>query len=160
MNTLNSLSRIVGQQLSLQQTKLVTAESCTGGFLAKIITDIPGCSAWFERGYIVYSEESKQALLAVKKETLITFGAVSEQTVTEMALGALLNSEANISIAITGIAGPGGATPTKPVGLVWIAWAKKDGVLVTKEYHFQGDREAVREQTVVAALTVLGDLLA
>ncbi|MBI5447794.1 MAG: CinA family protein [Gammaproteobacteria bacterium] len=138
---------------------LSTAESCTGGFLSKVITDIPGSSAWFERGFIVYSEQAKCELLGVQPATLTQFGAVSQETVQEMAQGALKHSHAQVSVAITGIAGPSGATPSKPLGLVWLAWASQAWPLKTSVYQFVGDREAVRTQSVKAALTGLEALL-
>lgn len=159
MKDLTSLSISVGQLLSAHRWMLSTAESCTGGFLAKIITDIPGSSAWFERGFVVYSEVAKQELLAVQAETLTQYGAVSQETVCEMAQGALAHSHAQVSVAITGIAGPAGATPTKPVGLVWLAWASAEWPLVSRSYQFKGDREVVRLQSVYTALKELEALL-
>lgn len=151
METLAALSERIAQLLRAQHQRLVTAESCTGGYLSKVITDVPGSSLWFERGYIVYSEQSKQDLLSVSPLTLKQFGAVSEETAREMAKGALSKSLATISVAITGIAGPGGATPNKPLGYVWMAWASEKK-LKTAVFHFKGDREAVRTQSVRAAL--------
>ena len=131
---------------------LTTAESCTGGWVAKCCTDIVGSSAWFERGFVTYSNQSKQDMLAVKTETLTTFGAVSEQTVLAMAQGALKYSKANISIAISGIAGPDGGSDDKPVGTVWFAWATQNSAKA-ECYHFLGDRDHVRRQAVAVALT-------
>lgn len=159
MIDLTSLSHTVGQLLISHHLSLVTAESCTGGLLAKTLTDIPGSSAWFERGYVVYSERSKQELLGVDSKTLTQFGAVSQETVLEMAQGALQQSHANVSVAITGIAGPGGATPTKPLGLVWFAWASTHWPLQARSFQFSGGREAVRMQSVAQALNVLEELL-
>lgn len=159
MIDLTPIAQSLSQHLLSHHLKVVTAESCTGGFLAKTLTDIPGSSAWFERGYVVYSEVAKQELLGVSAQTLTQYGAVSQETVQEMARGALQRSHADISIAITGIAGPGGATDTKPVGLVWFAWLSQSWALLTRSYQFAGDREAVRTQSVAAALKVTEELL-
>lgn len=138
--------------LSAQKRMLVTAESCTGGWLAKCCTDIPGSSVWFERGFVSYSNQAKQDLLNVAESTLRQYGAVSEQTVIEMAQGALANSRADLSVAITGIAGPDGGTDDKPVGTVWLAWATKTAPIETACHHFNGDRNAIRQQAVIYAL--------
>jgi nicotinamide-nucleotide amidase len=140
--------------------QLASAESCTGGWLAKTATDLAGSSAWFERGFVTYSNESKEELLGVRHETLTSFGAVSEATVREMAAGALTHSRAQVSLAITGIAGPGGATPGKPVGLVWFAWARQGQGPVARQVRFDGDRDAVRRQAVALAWNGLLELLA
>ena len=131
---------------------LVTAESCTGGWIAKVLTDIAGSSAWFECGIAAYSYESKQALLGVRPETLEHHGAVSRETVLEMVSGALVHSGATLSVAVTGIAGPSGGMPDKPVGTVWVAWKRRGGYATAEVFHFEGDREAVRRQTVEVAL--------
>ena len=131
---------------------LVTAESCTGGWIAKVLTDIAGSSAWFECGIAAYSYESKQALLGVRPETLEHYGAVSRETALEMVSGALVHSGATLSVAVTGIAGPSGGTADKPVGTVWVAWKRRGGYATAEVFHFDGDREAVRRQTVAAAL--------
>ncbi len=133
-----------------------TAESCTGGLIAASITDISGASAAFFGGVVSYDNSVKQGLLGVKTETLDRFGAVSKETAEEMAKGALRALGVDLSVAVTGIAGPGGGTPKKPVGLVYIAVASKNGVTVT-ENHFSGDREAVRLQTVEKALMLLNE---
>jgi nicotinamide-nucleotide amidase len=138
---------------------LACAESCTGGWVAKVCTDMPGCSGWFERGFVTYTNLAKQEMLGVSADTLATHGAVSEATVREMADGALAHSAAHWSLAISGIAGPGGGTPDKPVGTVWMAWAGPDGWRRVESYHFQGDREMVRRQAVAAALQGLLDRL-
>ncbi len=129
-----------------------TAESCTGGWIAKMITDIPGCSEWFDCGLAAYSYEAKQALLGVRSETLMQFGAVSRETVLEMVSGALITSGAGLAVAVTGIAGPTGGTPGKPVGEVWVGWKRRGGYPRAEVFHFAGDREAVRRQTVAVAL--------
>lgn len=135
-----------------QHRKLSTAESCTGGWLAKCCTDLAGSSAWFDRGFVSYSNQSKQDLINVRPETIEHYGAVSEQTAIEMAQGALSNSQADISVAITGIAGPDGGTQEKPVGTVWVAWSVKNVGTKTECLHFNGDREQVRYQAVITAL--------
>ena len=129
-----------------------TAESCTGGWVGEIVTSVAGSSQWYDRGFITYSNESKQEMLGVSASTLTEFGAVSEQTVREMAAGALKHSRAHITLAISGIAGPGGATADKPVGTVCIAWATLTGAGLAQVFHFQGDRRTVRRQAVAAAL--------
>ena len=134
------------------QQSLVTAESCTGGWIAKCCTDIPGSSAWFERGFVTYSNESKQALLGVSIDTLAQYGAVSAQTAEAMASGALRHSLADVSVAVTGIAGPDGGSAEKPVGTVWFAWARKDMPVYSECHHFDGDRESIRRQAVQTAL--------
>ena len=134
---------------------LATAESCTGGWVAKICTDLAGSSAWFERGFVTYSNDSKQQLLGVSAETLDRYGAVSEQTVQEMAAGVLQNSQAQWAVAISGLAGPSGGSREKPVGTVWFAWAGPDGWMMSRRYRFDGDREAVRRQAVATTLSVL-----
>lgn len=131
---------------------LVTAESCTGGWVAQEVTAIAGSSAWFERGFVTYSNEAKQELLGVRAGTLERRGAVSEETAREMALGALAHSRASVALAVTGIAGPGGGSAEKPVGLVCFAWAKAGGVERSEARRFEGDREAIRRQAVVHAL--------
>ncbi len=149
---LHALAQRVGDLLLATGHTLVTAESCTGGWIAKTVTDIPGCSAWFDCGMAAYSYEAKQALLGVRPETLLKHGAVSEETVLEMVSGALIHSSAAVGVAVTGIAGPSGGMPDKPVGTVWLAWKRRGGYPIMRRFHFDGDREAVRRQTVAAAL--------
>ena len=146
----------VGKDLREARLTLVTAESCTGGWIAKVVTDIAGSSEWFDCGLATYSYEAKQALLGVRPETLEFHGAVSRETVLEMVAGALVHSGAGVAVAVTGIAGPSGGTEDKPVGTVWIAWKRRGGYPLAEAFHFDGDREAVRRQTVAA---VLGGLL-
>jgi nicotinamide-nucleotide amidase len=148
---LSQLADNVGQQLQQHQWKLATAESCTGGWVSQVITDIAGSSNWFDRGFITYSNQAKQDMLNVPESVLNQHGAVSEATVLAMVQGAIQNSQAQTSIAISGIAGPGGGTQDKPVGTVWIAWAIVDKY-VAKSFHFEGDRQQVRFQAVEAAL--------
>jgi nicotinamide-nucleotide amidase len=147
-----TLAQNVGTELHQRGYKIVTAESCTGGGISYYLTSIPGSSAWFERGLVTYSNAAKVALLDVAAQTLDRFGSVSEQTAREMAEGALKNSEADISIAITGIAGPDGGTAQKPVGTVWIAYASKNAPTQAFVTIFPGQRQMVREQTIVTAL--------
>ena len=149
---LNDLAAQLGRALQAREWKLTTAESCTGGWVAKVLTDVAGSSAWFERGFVTYSDAAKQDSLGVRTATLKDFGAVSEQTAREMASGALAHSRADVALAITGIAGPGGGSMDKPVGLVWFAWARCSGALRVAQQQFSGDREAVRRQAVIAAL--------
>jgi nicotinamide-nucleotide amidase len=151
-DSLHALAEQVGALLQGQHLMLATAESCTGGWIAKMITDIPGCSAWFDCGIAAYSYEAKQALLGVRPETLTEHGAVSRETVLEMVSGALVTSGASIAVAVTGIAGPTGGLPGKPVGSVWIGWKRRGGYPDARMFHFDGDREHVRRQTVAAAL--------
>lgn len=149
---LQQQARELGTKAQAAHHTLVTAESCTGGWIAKVLTDIAGSSAWFECGIAAYSYESKQALLGVRPETLEHHGAVSRETVLEMVSGALVHSGATLAVAVTGIAGPSGGMPDKPVGTVWIAWKKRGGYATAEVFHFEGDREAVRRQTVEVAL--------
>lgn len=149
---LQRLAASVGEHLRAARQMLVTAESCTGGWIAKTVTDIAGSSDWFDCGMTAYSYEAKQRLLGVRAETLEHFGAVSRETVIEMVSGALVHSGAGVAVAVTGIAGPGGGTADKPVGTVWIAWKHRGGYPSAELFHFDGDREAVRRQTVAAAL--------
>jgi nicotinamide-nucleotide amidase len=156
---LRQLAESTGGKLHSARLTLVTAESCTGGWIAKVVTDVAGSSAWFECGLATYSYEAKQALLGVRPETLEMHGAVSRETVLEMVAGALVHSGAGVAVAVTGIAGPGGGTSDKPVGTVWIAWKRRGGYPAAEVYRFDGDREAVRRQTVAAALRGLEERL-
>ncbi len=157
---LSLLAGEVGARLLAGRDMLVTAESCTGGWIAKVVTDIAGSSAWFDCGMAVYSYEAKQALLGVSPQTLEVHGAVSRETAIEMVSGALVHSGASVAVAVTGIAGPGGGSPDKPVGTVWIAWKRRGGYARADIFQFEGDREAVRRQTVAAALRGLDGLKA
>lgn len=151
-----ALAHRVAERFGGAGWSLVTAESCTGGWIAKLLTDVPGCSAWFERGFVTYSNESKQEQLAVPAEVLAESGAVSEATVQAMAEGALRHSRANLSVSVSGIAGPGGNRPDKPLGLVWFSWGllEADGQirLRSAQQIFNGNRDAVRRQAVARAL--------
>ena len=153
-----SLATALGHALESRGLKVATAESCTGGLVAGAITDIAGSSGWFERGFVTYSNEAKVELLGVRAETLAAFGAVSEETAREMAAGALARSRADLAVAVTGIAGPSGGTPQKPVGLVWLAWQTRGGPMATAAHRFSGGRAAIREAAVAAALQGLLDL--
>ncbi len=153
------LAHDLGALMTRTGQMLVTAESCTGGWIAKTVTDIAGSSAWFDCGVAAYSYEAKQALLGVRPETLLKHGAVSEETVLEMVSGALIHSGATIAVAVTGIAGPSGGTADKPVGTVWIAWKRRGGYPVMTRYHFDGDRELIRRHTVATALEGLRKML-
>jgi nicotinamide-nucleotide amidase len=159
MSDLNELAQQVGEQLQRQQMILAVAESCTGGWVAKCLTDIAGSSQWFDRGFVTYSNAAKQSMLGVSGATLDSAGAVSEQTVREMVAGALENSPAAVALAISGIAGPGGGMPGKPVGTVCFAWAVAGSEVRAETRHFEGDREAVRRQSVGYALQGLLDVL-
>ncbi len=150
--TLYALAQRVGACLIQHELMLVTAESCTGGWLSQVITSVPGSSSWYERGFITYSNLSKQEMLGVQFATLAQYGAVSSQTAQEMVLGALNRSHAQIGVSITGIAGPDGGTVNKPVGMVCFAWTTKTGCVQQEIYHYQGDREAIRHQAVITAL--------
>lgn len=149
----------VGELLERLNLKLVTAESCTGGWVSVAVTSIAGSSQWFERGFVTYSDESKQDLLGVKAKTLADYGAVSEQVAEEMALGALQSSHAEVSLAVTGIAGPGGGTIEKPVGMVCFAWGYKNRILASETQQFIGDRHLIRLLAVQHALSQLYALL-
>ncbi len=156
---LRQLAELLGSQLQGARERLVTAESCTGGWIAKAVTDVAGSSGWFDCGMAAYSYEAKQALLGVRPQTLEVHGAVSRETVIEMVSGALVNSGASIAVAVTGIAGPGGGSADKPVGTVWIGWKRRGGYAKAEVFHFDGDRDSVRRRTVAAALHGLGALL-
>jgi nicotinamide-nucleotide amidase len=151
-DTLLTLATALGEGLKAKGRMLATAESCTGGWVAQAITAIAGSSDWFERGFVTYSNDAKQEMLGVTAETLERFGAVSEATVREMALGALAASRADVAVAVTGVAGPAGGTPAKPVGMVCFGWAFKGGSADTTTRNFSGDRESVRRQSVAVSL--------
>jgi nicotinamide-nucleotide amidase len=155
---LYELSARVGQKLRAAERRAVTAESCTAGWVAKALTDVPGSSQWFECGYVTYSDAAKQRDLGVAARTITSFGAVSEQTVREMAEGALRVSAANVALSVSGIAGPDGGSAAKPVGLVWFCAAARSGDLIdiiAEEKFFDGDRNAIRSQAVRHALRLV-----
>jgi nicotinamide-nucleotide amidase len=149
---LTSLSERVGAALGERSLTLATAESCTGGWVAQIVTHTGGSSAWFERGFVTYSNDAKTEMLGVKTATLVAFGAVSEETAREMAAGAVANSRAGVALAITGIAGPTGGSPEKPVGTVCFAWCRRGEAPQSECRLFGGDREAIRRQSAIHAL--------
>jgi len=156
-----SLVSQVGKALVDNDFMVVTAESCTGGMIAEALTSIGGSTAWFDRSYITYSYESKREMLGVKEITIQKKGAVSQECVEEMALGALQQSHATVSVACSGIAGPSGGTPDKPVGTVWLAWAVQgQEEVISQQFHFDGDRQTVREKTTETALMGIMKLIA
>jgi len=153
------LASSVGQALIKKSWRIVTAESCTGGWVAQVLTSVPGASACFERGFVTYSNKSKIELLGVAAETITKYGTVSEQTVSEMAQGALQHSNAQISLAVTGLAGPTGGSEAKPIGTVWFSLVGKDLKLQAQSKHFTGDREEIRKQAVHFILQWLLEVL-
>jgi len=153
-----ALVRQLATRLLKQQQKLCTAESCTGGLIAKTLTDLAGSSDWFERGFVTYSNQAKNEMLAVPSSVIDDYGAVSEAVAVAMATGALGHSCADFSVAVTGVAGPAGGSDEKPVGTIWIAVASAEQN-IARRFQFSGDREAVREATLVEALQALIDLV-
>lgn len=165
MNThnMNNTVEQLGKALLAKKWTLATAESCTGGLISSTLTDTPGSSAWFAGGVVAYANQVKRRLLGVAADTLQAYGAVSEATVQQMAQGVCRLCKANMAVAVSGVAGPGGGAPEKPVGTVWIAWAMcaGDDIAVTADqYQFSGDRIAIKRQTAEAAITGTLDLLA
>lgn len=157
---MKQLADSVGRALTAHQAVLVTAESCTGGWVAEVVTSVAGSSAWFDRGFVTYSNAAKEELLGVRAETLARHGAVSEETAREMAAGALARGRGTCALAVTGVAGPGGGTAEKPVGMVCFAWASRARPVRSETRRFAGDREAVRRQSVERALRGLLEQLA
>jgi nicotinamide-nucleotide amidase len=153
-----SLTRLLAARLLAKGQMLATAESCTGGMIAAACTDLAGSSAWFERGFVSYSNEAKTELLGVPAALIAEHGAVSEPVVRAMAQGALQHSRAQVAVAVTGVAGPGGGSDSKPVGSVWFGWATPAGV-VTQLCRFEGDRQSVRLACVQHAMQRLAELL-
>jgi nicotinamide-nucleotide amidase len=154
-----ALSRSLLDLCRMRKLTIATAESCTGGLVAGALTDIPGSSDVIDRGFVTYSNDAKRSMLGVKATTLATFGAVSKETATQMAIGALEKAGVDLAVSITGIAGPGGATPGKPVGLVHFAVAARDGRIIHREQRFGAvGRTAVRQRSVVEALRMLMEL--
>jgi nicotinamide-nucleotide amidase len=151
-NDAGDLARRIAAALSAKSARLAVAESCTGGWIAKCLTDLPGSSGWFGYGFVAYSDAAKEALLGVSAETLAAQGAVSQDVAEQMATGARLASAAEIAVAVTGIAGPDGGSAGKPVGTVCFAWAGPGVQLISNTRRFSGDRDAIRRQTVIAAL--------
>ena len=152
IDTITTLSTLVGNALKGRGLAIAVAESCTGGGIAEAVTRISGSSAWFERGFVTYSNAAKTEMLGVRESTLNEYGAVSEETAGEMARGALTRGRAGVALAVTGVAGPTGGTIDKPVGTVCFAWVRGDGTLASERRHFDGDRESVRRQSVIYAL--------
>ena len=148
---MENLAKRVGERLAANGQVLAIAESCTGGWVAQAVTAIAGSSDWFDRGFVTYSNAAKQEMLGVRADTLARHGAVSEHTAREMAQGALARSKATVTLAVTGVAGPGGGSAEKPVGMVCFAWASRQTTR-TETIHFSGDRESVRRQSVIHAL--------
>mgnify|MGYP001821517246 CR=1 FL=1 len=132
--------------------RIATVESCTGGSVAAMFTELPGSSAWFDRGFVTYSNAAKEDMVGVRTETLRDYGAVSEQAALEMALGGVVHSAANCAVSITGVAGPGGGSAVKPVGMVCFAWAGFSSEALSETRYFAGDRHSVREQSVVFSI--------
>ena len=153
------LVREVGDTLLQNQLVLTTVESCTGGWVAEAVTSIAGSSSWFERGFVTYSNEAKQELVGVRKETLLQYGAVSREVAREMSLGGIDASRADLAVAVTGIAGPDGGTLQKPVGTVWVAWGNRSGKVREDLFQFDGDREAVRRAAVEQSLVGILEFL-
>jgi nicotinamide-nucleotide amidase len=145
----------LGAALKGRGLMLATAESCTGGGIAEAMTRVPGSSAWFDCAFVTYSYEAKTSMLGVLRDTLVDFGAVSEETAREMVEGAISRSRAQVAVAVTGIAGPDGGMPDKPVGTVWFAWKFPKKPIISEACHFTGGRASVRNQTVAHALNKL-----
>jgi nicotinamide-nucleotide amidase len=151
-NELFELAESLGHYLNDKVSKIVTAESCTGGWIAEAITEVPGSSDWFDRGFVTYSNNAKVQMLGVNPLTLAKHGAVSAETASEMVAGALANSEADWAVAVTGIAGPDGGSEEKPVGTVYIAWKNKNGFSRVEILSLSGNRHQIRKQTVMKAI--------
>ena len=156
---LHQLAAELGDKLIARGWMLATAESCTGGWAGQLLTSLPGSSQWFERGFITYANAAKIEMLGVPAEVIDKYGAVSEETASAMAPGALAHSHAQATLAISGIAGPGGGTPQKPVGLVCYGWALADGTVMSSTCRLDGDREEIRSRAVAAARRGLIELL-
>lgn len=158
MSTASTLTEALGAKLQARGYQLATAESCTGGLIAATCTSLSGSSLWFERGWVTYSNQAKTTELGVDSNLITQHGAVSEAVARAMASGALQHANAQVSVAVTGVAGPTGGSPDKPVGTVWLAWGLPQGV-VSERRVFSGDRDAVRQATVLYALERLLALL-
>ena len=156
---LHQLARELGDKLLARGWMLATAESCTGGWVGQLLTSLPGSSHWYERGFITYANDAKIEMLDVPAELIANHGAVSEETASAMAAGALAHSHAQAALAISGIAGPGGGTPHKPVGLMCYGWALADGTVLSSTCRLDGDREEIRARAVAAALRGLIELI-
>ena len=160
MKAFEATVQALGERLRARGQRLAAAESCTGGLIAAACTSVAGSSDWFERGFVTYSNEAKTESLGVPAALIAAHGAVSEPVVRAMAEGALAHSHADVAVAVTGIAGPGGAVPGKPVGTVWLGLAQRGQATRAWRCQFDGDRSAVREQTVAEALRAIGEVLA
>ena len=147
-----ALVQRLAHDLQMEGWSVATAESCTGGWVAQVLTDLPGSASWFERGFVTYSNMAKHEMLGVATDILVQHGAVSEPTACAMVAGALAHSHADLALAVTGVAGPDGGTSEKPVGTVCFAWGGRRHSMRSVTLHFQGDRTAVRRQAVLAAL--------
>lgn len=158
-SSVDDLVKLVAQLLTARNWRMVTAESCTGGWIAKCCTDLPGSSAWFDRAFITYSNEAKQRMIGVDSTDLLRYGAVSEEIAAQMAEGARRSAGVNVAISTTGIAGPDGGTPEKPVGLVHFGWCVGEAAVSCDAVVFEGDRNAVRQQTVLHVLEGLASRL-
>lgn len=156
--TIRDLAQQLGEYLKQSGIKVATAESCTGGWIAKLITDIPGSSRWYEGSVVCYSNEAKHSLLGVPMETIDKYGAVSSDTVLSMINGLFERTLAELAVSVSGIAGPDGGTDQKPVGTVWIGYGKRGENAFAREFHFEGNRESIRLQSVEACLKLLIDL--
>lgn len=156
---LYSAAEHLGRALSARGWMLAAAESCTGGWVGQAVTMVPGSSKWFDRGFVTYTNDAKQAMLGVRAQTLSRHGAVSEKAVLEMAAGALERSKAAIAVAVSGVAGPDGGSADKPVGTVWIAWAMRGGKSLAQRFQFTGDRDSVRRQSVIRAIEALTEAI-
>ena len=152
---MDPLAQQIGALLKSKNARLAVAESCTGGLIAKLVTDIAGSSDWFERGLVTYSNLAKQDLLGVSEDVLAHFGAVSRECADAMARGLMVMTPADWGIAVTGIAGPGGGSPDKPVGLVWLAWIRRGVAAEVEAFQFSGSREQIRTAAAAAALSGL-----
>jgi nicotinamide-nucleotide amidase len=151
-NELFELAERLGQSLKANGHKIATAESCTGGWIAQAITEVPGSSVWFDRGFVTYSNNAKVQMLGVNPQTLVQYGAVSAEIAQQMATGALANSEADCAVAVTGIAGPDGGSENKTVGTVYVAWQDKAGLSKVERLQLSGNRHLIRRQTVIRAI--------
>ncbi len=149
---ITELAQRLGRLLSRRKLMIATVESCTGGMIGEVLTRIPGSSAWFERGFITYSNDAKQELVGVRSDTLRRHGAVSGEVAREMASGGVRSSHADLAVSVTGIAGPEGGSDEKPVGTVWIAWSDRSGRVVDESFQFVGGRQRIREATAERAL--------
>lgn len=159
MDVAHRLAARVGDALKGHKLTLTTAESCTGGWVSQMVTSVPGSSQWFDRGFVTYTNRAKEEMLGVPGDLLAREGAVSEAVARAMAEGALERAPAHISVAISGIAGPEGGTPQKPVGTIWMAWSARGQDTRARSSHFAGDREMVRQQAVMAALQGILDVV-